>query len=287
MANGLVNVKGVTAEEIATVEEILDDVITLLGESNNTGGTVSAGTVMAKLNKLLTDWTTARAGKIDTINTNAAKLTDARVGYIDKLVNFGTTSDTGGTSTAGTVMAKLNKLLTDWTNARAIKLDNIGATSDTGGSASAGTIMAKLNKLLTDWTTTRASRIDTINNAIGTTGNTGGSASAGTIMAKLNAIITASSGGLKVKSVQHGYVNSTSRTYSGYRIIHINSINLEKSILITDTGGIGVQIGSRVFEAPYLSGSTTLNQAPSGDYTSGDSKMYTYPACNWSIIEFE
>lgn len=189
MANGLVNVKGVTAEEIAAVEEILDDVITLLGATNNTGGTATAGTVMAKLNKLLTDWTAARAGYIDAINTNTARLTSTRAGYIDKLVNFGTTSDTGGTSTAGTVMAKLNKLLTDWTNVRAIKLDNIGATADTGGTASAGTIMAKLNKLLTDWTTTRAGRIDTINSAIGTTSNTGGTATAGTVMAKLNKIL--------------------------------------------------------------------------------------------------
>lgn len=133
MANGLVNVKGVTAEEIAAVEEILDDVITLIGATNNTGGTVSAGTIMAKLNKLLTDWTAARAGYIDAINTNTARLTSTRAGYIDKLVNFGTMSDTGGTSTAGTAMAKLNKLLTDWTNVRAIKLDNIGTTGETGG----------------------------------------------------------------------------------------------------------------------------------------------------------
>lgn len=190
MANGLVNVKGVTAEEIAAVEEILDDVITLIGATNNTGGTVSAGTIMAKLNKLLTDWTAARAGYIDAINTNTARLTSTRAGYIDKLVNFGTTSDTGGTSTAGTAMAKLNKLLTDWTVTRATKLDNIGATGDTGGTASAGTIMAKLNKLLTDWTTTRAGRIDTINSAIGTTANTGGTATAGTVMAKLNKLLS-------------------------------------------------------------------------------------------------
>lgn len=248
MANGLVNVKGVTAEEIAAVEEILDDVVTLIGATNNTGGTVSAGTIMAKLNKLLTDWTAARAGYIDAINTNTARLTSIRAGYIDKLVNFGTTSDTGGTSTAGTAMAKLNKLLTDWT-------------------------------------TTRAGRIDTINSAIGTTANTGGTATAGTVMAKLNAIITASSGGLKVKSVQHGFIANT-QTTSSTRNIPISSVVLAKSILITDTGASTGATG-RTHIAPKLSSATSLTQSPISNYTVEGVKKYDYSNCNWSIVEFE
>ena len=40
------------------------------GAVNATGGTATAGGIFAKLNKLLTDWTTARAGKIDTIATD-------------------------------------------------------------------------------------------------------------------------------------------------------------------------------------------------------------------------
>jgi hypothetical protein len=46
--------------------------------------------------------------KIDTINTNSARLTSTRAGYID---NIGATNNTGGTSTSGTVMAKLNKII--------------------------------------------------------------------------------------------------------------------------------------------------------------------------------
>lgn len=38
--------------------------------------------------------------------------------------------------------------------------NTIGVTSDTGGTTSAGTIFGKLNKMLTDWTTTRAERLD-------------------------------------------------------------------------------------------------------------------------------
>lgn len=51
-----------------------------------------------------------------------------------------------------------------WTDARAVKLDNIGATGDTGGSATTGTVMAKLNAILTwftgTWTATRAAKLD-------------------------------------------------------------------------------------------------------------------------------
>lgn len=170
-------------------------IIERIGITTDTGGTNNAGTVMAKLNNLLTNWTSARAIKIDTID-NA----------------IGKTNDSGGTNTAGTVMAKLNKLLTDWTNAKAVKIDNIndniGQTTDTNGTTTTGTVMAKLNKLLTDWTNSRATKIDTINtnvsnlstrvtstrasrlDNIGTTTDTGGTATAGTIMAKLNKIIT-------------------------------------------------------------------------------------------------
>ena len=48
-------------------------------------------------------------------------------------------------------MAKLNGIFTSaarLTSARATKIDNIGATGDTGGSASAGTVMGKLNAII-------------------------------------------------------------------------------------------------------------------------------------------
>lgn len=51
----------------------------LIGATNNTGGTASAGSIFAKLNKLLTDWTTTRAGYLDTINTNVGSLVNGRV----------------------------------------------------------------------------------------------------------------------------------------------------------------------------------------------------------------
>ncbi len=194
MAKGYVNVKNVNQSDIDDIDLILDEMKALIGQTGNTGGTASAGTVMAKLNKLLTDWTTTRAGYINTINTNASnlntRLTSTRAGYLDKLANFGATGDTGGTSTAGTLTAKVNATIS-----------NIGQTNNTGGTTSAGTVMAKMNKLLTDWTTTRAGYIDKLSN-FGVPGDIGGSATAGTVMAKLNKLLTDWTG------TRAGYINT-------------------------------------------------------------------------------
>ena len=208
MAQGLANIKGVTKKEIEELQQMLNDLNKLIGSAANTGGTTTVGTVMAKLNKLLTDWTNTRAGKIDTIHTNVSnlntRLTSTRGGYLDKLANFGATGDTGGTSTGGTLTAKVNTALS-----------NIGQTGNTGGSASAGTIMAKLNKLLTDWTSTRAGYIDKLAN-FGTTGETGGSTTSGTMMAKLNKLL-----------------GDWTTTRAGY----INTINTNTSRLTTTRAG--------------------------------------------------
>ncbi len=74
MAKGYVNVKSVNQSDIDNIDLTLDEIEALIGQTGNTGGTTSSGTVMAKLNKLLTDWTTTRASYINTINTNASNL---------------------------------------------------------------------------------------------------------------------------------------------------------------------------------------------------------------------
>ncbi len=278
-----------------------------IGETADTNGSTTTGSVMAKLNKLLTDWTNSRATKIDTINTNVSnlntRLTSTRASRLD---NIGTTTDTGGTATAGTIMAKLNKLITDGANSSSGDIgtvnNNIGTTTDTGGTTSAGTVMAKLNKLLTDWTTTRAGYITNLNSRltstragyldklanIGTTTDTGGTATAGTLMAKVNALLKAgSSAGLKVKSVQHGFIFAGSAK-TETRLLAIATVNVAKSILITDTGGIGLQIGHSRFIAPQLIDSNHLKQYPHSNDRDSNTNTYTYyfPASNWSIVEF-
>lgn len=79
---------------------------------------------------------------LDSINTKI----DTLDGVADNInANIGATGNTGGTTTAGTVMAKLNALLTSWTSTRAGYVDNIRSYTVTNNTASkTGVLSAKL-----------------------------------------------------------------------------------------------------------------------------------------------
>ncbi len=120
------------------------DKLANFGTTGETGGSTTSGTMMAKLNKLLGDWTTTRAGYINTINTNTSRLTTTRAGYIDKLANFGATGDTGGSTTAGTMMAKLNailqKVITEGVGVKSVQRGTFQETSTSQDSETAITV---------------------------------------------------------------------------------------------------------------------------------------------------
>lgn len=252
----------VTAAEkaaIASGSDAAQSASNKIGATGDTGGSASAGTVMAKLNKLISDlathmnrWSSTRAGYIDTINTNAKNSAD----------RIGTAGDSGGSTSAGTVMGKLNKLLSDlashvssWSSTRASYIDTIktstdkiGAAGDTGGSSTAGSIFGKLNKLISDltthmgrWTSARAGYIDNIrdNTAVNNTAS-----ATGTLSQKLSYIASLWTTKGMVKSVQRGTFEVTeSDVISGsanrYAIdIVINSVNPDKCIVLID-GSLG------------------------------------------------
>ena len=79
------------ADEVKTAtasQTSINTVTTSIGETNNTGGTATAGSIFAKLNKLLTDWTTARAGKIDSIDTTvSSRASQASITTLQNTVN--------------------------------------------------------------------------------------------------------------------------------------------------------------------------------------------------------
>lgn len=75
------------------VKQDTGNIIDRVGVTNNTGATVSSGTLMGKANKIIGDLGTV-SSNISTINTN-----------------IGSTSASGGTTTSGSVMAKLNKIV--------------------------------------------------------------------------------------------------------------------------------------------------------------------------------
>ena len=60
---------------------------TKVGVTSDAAGTASAGTLFGKMNKLLTDWTTARAAKIDTIATDVTSLKTSVVNGKQAVVN--------------------------------------------------------------------------------------------------------------------------------------------------------------------------------------------------------
>ena len=84
--------------------------------------------------------TTVESNKttLSTVNTNAARLTSARATKID---NIGTTTDTGGSDTTGTVMAKLNGI---WTNALAA----VNNTKTNNTASKTGVLSAKSSYII-------------------------------------------------------------------------------------------------------------------------------------------
>ena len=98
----------------AAQESTVSGINTKIGETGNTGGSATAGSVFAKLNKLITDitthmgrWTSARAGYIDTINSNAASAKTAAANAQNYTATNNTASKTGILSQKGSYIISL------------------------------------------------------------------------------------------------------------------------------------------------------------------------------------
>ncbi|KAF5055637.1 hypothetical protein DSECCO2_375660 [anaerobic digester metagenome] len=116
---------------------------------------------------------------------------------------LGSTKDTGGSSTAGSVFGKINYLVSQvssylatiysWVNTLVGK---IGNTNDSEGTATTGSVTGKLNFLVTrmgsvySWMNSMYSWVSNIYSRMGATTDTGGTTTAGSVMAKENAILT-------------------------------------------------------------------------------------------------
>ena len=105
-------------------------------------------------------WGEIKLALNSTLGNENQKSLDQIIEYTNALI--GGAADTGGNGTEGSVMGKLNALIT-----------NTGASTS---ASSSGTLSQKLTYI--------------ISTLIGATGATGGSATAGTVMAKLNKIIS-------------------------------------------------------------------------------------------------
>lgn len=192
----------------------------------------------------------------------------------------------------------------------------VGATGDTGGSTTAGTIFGKLNKLLSDlathmgrWTATRAGYIDTINtnaesiktdvaavktDAAAAKSNTAANNTAdatgtlsqklayiisqltdGDVNEKLETIVTQTQNIGVVKSIQRGTAETvqTDDKWTYYIDVEINPVDADKCVVLLDDAGIagnstGIYLGSLT---------------PSSFRVVSDDYEHTF---SWQVIEF-
>lgn len=113
----------------------------LIGKKNDTGGTVTDGTVNGKLNAVISNTSASTSA-------NATGTLSQKLSYIISTL-IGSENASGGSSTAGTVMAKLNALISSWTSTRAGYVDNIRSYTVTDNSASStGVLSQKLSYLI-------------------------------------------------------------------------------------------------------------------------------------------
>ena len=164
-------------KEIITIKADFDGINDKIGITTDDEGTVSTGTVFGKLNSILLYLTVTLVEKLSKITEDISE-NKTSIGSAEDLSSsptiFGKLAEIKETLT--TKFADIISKITG--------IDSkIGTTIDTGGTSSAGGIFAKLNKLLTDWTTTRASRIDSIYTNTNTSTT---SSSTGTLSQKLN-----------------------------------------------------------------------------------------------------
>lgn len=232
---------------------------------------------------------------------------------------IGETGNTGGTSSSGSLFAKLNKTITDVSSLNTL----IGQANNTGGSATAGSVFAKLNKLISDvtthmgrWTATRAGYIDTINtnaasaktaatNAQNYTVTNNTASKTGILSQKesythsllenttygLSALNSKLINGVSVvKSVQRGIVNTSNNPAE----VTITPVDRTKSILLVDHG---TTITYNLLYCDRDSGNSYSSSyyAPSGIFIDNSTLQFsiTYihsstklTNCVWQVIEF-
>lgn len=260
----------------------LTEVNTKIGTTANTGGTATAGTVMGKLNNLTSGaathaaaWTAARATKIDTMDTNVSSVK----------TSVGATTDTGGSATAGTLMGKLNALVTSlsthmgrWTAARATKVDTIDTnvtdiktSVGTAADTTAATVFGRFKQLNSTIGTANQRPLDEI---IG---------SLNTVIGNLEQWLKKERAALTmIKSVQRGYANIPSS--ESYTTVTISNVNPNKC-MVNITGG-GYAGSNPPFPGICYSSSLTATKLSISCTVSLRNSSNGSASCSWEVVEF-
>lgn len=129
--------------------DLMTDMIAQIGDTDDTGGSSTAGTVNAKLNQIQSQITNLD-GDVANFQSLAAKETTLQ----NLSGRIGQTTDSSGTTTAGSVFAKLNATMGMWNQTRAGYVDNIYSYTQTSGTINRnGTLSQKLNFIIDNLTT--------------------------------------------------------------------------------------------------------------------------------------
>lgn len=148
----------------AAQESTVNSINTKIGETENTGGSTTAGTIFAKLNKIISDvtthmgrWTATRAGYIDTINSNAASAKTAATNAQSYTATNNTASKTGILSQKESYTHSLLENATYGLNAIKTKLNNVSVVK----SVQRGVV----NEFNNDEISTYSLKVSTVNSA--------------------------------------------------------------------------------------------------------------------------
>lgn len=239
-----------------------------IGETNDSGGSEAAGSVFAKLNKIIGDiaahvkqWTAERAEKLDqldTINENAQ------------------TASTKATELVEDV-AELKAAVAQETTVEGIS-NKIGAEGDEDTQPTLFGRLAQLKKVLVEKLAELLTKVTGIDGKIGTSGDTAGS---GTLFGQVKDISENMPSGA-VKSVQRGTFNVSSTSAAGALFnIPIATVNPEKCLVTLMTPAFqatGSGMGAYVKELSASNLQIFALNSRSGDNDSNK--------VSWEVSEF-
>ena len=166
--------------------------------------------------------------------------------------------------------------------------EKTGAINATGGTASTGGIFAKLNKLLTDWTTARAGKIDSIDTTVSSRASQASvdakasQTSVSTLQTTANAInsnVATLLSGRTVKSVQRGFVETAVSMYS--TSVGISAVDMSKSLILVSGNAATNYNGYSDAIGEFASNTVLVIRSSSASDT-----VYIFGRLSWQVIEF-
>lgn len=207
--------------------------------------------------------------------------------------DIGETTDSGGTSSSGSINAKLNALISLLNEVSDEDIENIKSSLETNLSNN-NSILEKLNKLSSDYTTERANKIDTIDTNIGVNSSDDDLS----LFGKLNNLKKSLSDEInklneKITSIENIISNSTSviksiqRGYSTTSTVSISNVDPKKCIVIlnpTSYETYEYDSDNNSYAVAYgwaYNGWSALKSLTSNSFTVEYLKSYS-----WQIIEF-